>query len=152
MRKQMKYRYEFKNKALGEAVYTIFGEEFARDEIEQQMFDDDENIYLEVDERDANNKLFNAHVEFSKTEIEKTLIYDNSGWNPHPEIEPPESGDYLVTLQNGDLAIVYYVAATYGPSASDCQSGHWYVSNPVYSEAIIAFRAMPEPYKPEKSK
>lgn len=35
----MKYRYEFKNKALGEAVYTIFGEEFARDEIEQQMPD-----------------------------------------------------------------------------------------------------------------
>lgn len=30
----MKYKYEFKNKALGEAVYTIFGEEFARDEIE----------------------------------------------------------------------------------------------------------------------
>ncbi len=151
MGKQMKYKYEFKNKALGEAVYTIFGEEFARDEIEQQMPDFDDFIRIEVDEWDANNKLFNSHVEFSKTEIEKKLIYDPEGWNPHPEIEPPESGDYLVTLQNGDLAIVYYVAATYGPSASDCQSGHWYVSNPVYSEAIIAFRELPEKYDPEKS-
>ena len=71
----MKYRYEFKNKALGEAVYTIFGEEFARDEIEQQMPDFDDFIRIEVDEWDANNKLFNSHVEFSKTEIEKTLIY-----------------------------------------------------------------------------
>lgn len=147
----MKYRYEFKNKALGEAVFTIFGREYVLDEIELQMFDDEDFILLDCDECDANNKMFNSHIEFSKTEIEKTLVYDPAGWNPHPEIEPPESGDYLVTLQNGDLAIVYYVAATYGPSASDCQSGHWNVANPVYSEAILAFRECPEPYrKPEK--
>lgn len=147
MGKQMKYKYEFKNKALGEAVYTIFGEEFVRDEIEQQMLDGEDFINLEVDEWDEKNKLFNSHIEFPKTEIEKTLVYDPAGWNPYPEVEPPESGDYLITLQNGDLAIVYYVAATYGPSASDCQSGHWNVANPVYSEAILAFRELPEPYK-----
>ena len=147
----MKYRYEFKNKALGEAVYTIFGEEFARDEIEQQMPDFDDYIRIEVDEWDANNKLFNSHVEFSKNEIEKKLIYDPEGWNPYPEIEPPESGEYLTTLISGNMALVHYTAATYGPSASDCKSCRWHIGNILCRDEIIAFRELPEKYDPEKS-
>lgn len=144
----MKYRYEFKNKALGEAVYTIFGEEFALDEIEQQMPDGDDFIHLEVDEWDASNKLFNAHVEFSKTEIEMTLIYDNSGWNPYPEIEPPESGEYIVTLSNGETLVTRYTTATYGPSASDCVPGYWGIAAVIWGDLeVVAFRECPEPYR-----
>lgn len=43
------------------------------------MPDFDDYIRIEVDEWDANNKLFNSHIEFPKTEIERTLIYDDSG-------------------------------------------------------------------------
>ena len=138
----MKYRYEFKNKALGEAVYTIFGEEFARDEIEQQMPDFDDFIRIEVDEWDANNKLFNSHVEFSKTELEKKLVYDPSGWNPLPDVKPPEEGKYLVTVRllNGEVKTEmdwYY-------SADDCWANN-------SSDEILAFMSVPTPYKPEKS-
>lgn len=148
----MKYRYEFKNKALGEAVYTIFGEEFAWDEIEQQMPDFDDYIRIEVDEWDANNKLFNSHIEFPKTEIERTLIYDDSGWNSYPEIKPPESGKYIVSLSNGEMLFTQYTAATYGPSASDCSPGYWGIAAVIWGDLeVVAFRECPEPYrKPEK--
>lgn len=96
-----------------------------------------------MDEWDANNKLFNAHIEFPKTEIEKALVYDPVGWNPYPDVKPPESGDYLVTLRSGELDLGYYTAATYGPSASDCQRGRWHVSNILYTESIVAFRELP---------
>ena len=119
----MKYRYEFKNKALGEAVYTIFGEEFARDEIEQQMPDFDDYIRIEVDEWDANNKLFNSHIEFPKTEIERTLIY-------------------------GEMLFTQYTAATYGPSPSDCTPGYWGIAPVIGVDLeVVAFRECPEPYR-----
>lgn len=148
----MKYRHEFKNKALGEAVYTIFGEEFVRDEIEQQMFDDDENIYLEVDERDANNKLFNAHVEFPKTEIEKKLVYDPVGWNPYPEVEPRENSYYIVQSEI-DINIAHFSKGTSGPEKYDNRPSRWVVKDSATElKDVVAFRACPEPYrKPEKS-
>lgn len=143
----MKYKYEFKNKALGEAVFTFFGEEFARDEIEQQMFDDDENIYLEVDERDANNKLFNAHVEFSKTEIEKTLDYDPAGWNPYPLVEPIKNGYYLVQSVFG-INIAHFSQGTSGPEKYDNRPPKWVVKcSTTELKDVVAFRELPEPYR-----
>ncbi|WP_289172452.1 hypothetical protein [uncultured Parasutterella sp.] len=138
----MKYEYRFKNKELGEACFTIFGREFVLDEIEQQIPDEEDFINLECDEWDANNKLFNAHIEFSKEEIEKALVYDSDDWNLYPEVEPPEEGKYLVTVRllNGEVKTEmdwYY-------SADDCWANN-------SSDEILAFMSVPTPYKPEKS-
>lgn len=151
----MKYKYEFKNKALGEAVFTIFGREYVLDEIEQQMLDEEDFINLECDEWDANNKLFNAHIEFSKEEIEKVLVYDPDGWNPYPKIKPERKGYFLVQCASSMSAdIAYFAPGRSGPEKYDNIPECWRLKNysidSIELGDVIAFRELPEPFEPEK--
>lgn len=154
----MKYQYTFKNKSLEDALYIIFGKECVSAELERQMPDGSSLIVLDIDETDGVENIFNLHIEFSKKDIEKTPVYDPNDWNPYPEVEPPESGEYVVTLDSGNLAFMRY-----RPSASDCKPGNWYP--PADCEfcdscgddywfvqtTVIAFQAKPEPYrKPQR--
>lgn len=87
----MKYKYQFKNKELEEALGVIFGEEYVENELQKQMSDSTKYIYLVIDEPES----INSHIEFSKKEVERVRTYNPEEWNPYPEVDPP-AGKYLV--------------------------------------------------------
>ena len=66
--------------------------------------------------------------------------YNPDGWNPFPEVNPPECGEYLVTFKDEDED---YVQQNY----FDMQ-GRWGTAH----SDVIAFRALPAPYQPEENK
>ena len=75
-----------------------------------------------------------------KSYFEEFPEYNPDGWNPFPEVNPPECGEYLVTFKDEDED---YVQQNY----FDMQ-GRWGTAH----SDVIAFRALPAPYQPEPNK
>ena len=75
-----------------------------------------------------------------KSYFEEFPEYNPDGWNPFPEVNPPECGEYLVTFKDEDED---YVQQNY----FDMQ-GRWGTAH----SDVIAFRALPAPYQPEENK
>lgn len=78
-----------------------------------------------------------------KNEFE--LTYNPNGWNPYPQVTPPNEGEWLVQDKYGDLTIREF-HATYGPEGCD----KWWENTPSYYPEAVAFRALPEPYTGNK--
>lgn len=87
----MKYKYQFKNKDLEEALGVIFGEEYVERELQRQMTNDSRNFYIDIDNKEG----IKVVVKISKNEIEHVRTYDPEEWNPFPEVDTP-AGKYLV--------------------------------------------------------
>ena len=93
----------------------------------------------EVQDEDIAN--FNRDIEYLKDIISKHM---NDGWLPVEERLPEESGYYLVQLSeklpNEDYSD--RVVVLYSEEDKDFMC---------YSSLIIAWRSLPEPYRPERS-
>ena len=77
--------------------------------------------------------------------IDKDLMefipdYNPDDWNPFPEVNPPECGEYLVTFEDEDAD---YVQQNYFNNLGKWETAH---------SDVIAFRALPAPYQPEETK
>ena len=79
-------------------------------------------------------------IRIDKSFFEEFPEYNPDGWNPFPEVNPPECGEYLVTFKDEDED---YVQQNY----FDMQ-GRWGTAH----SDVIAFRALLAPYQPEENK
>lgn len=129
--KSMKYQYRFKDKSLEQALNVIYGEEFVEDQVNRQMTNTTSYICFEID---------HSSTTISKGEIAEIKEYDPDDWNPFPEVNPPECGEYLVTFEDEDAD---YVQQNYFNNLGKWETAH---------SDVIAFRALPAPYQPEARK
>ena len=127
----MKYQYRFKDKSLEQALNVIYGEEFVEDEVNRQMTNTTSYICFDLD---------HSSTTISKGEIAEINEYNPDAWNPFPEVNPPECGEYLVTFKDEDAD---YVQQNYFDMLGRCETAH---------SDVIAFRALPAPYQPEARK
>ncbi len=147
----MKFR--IKDEQLEKLVYSIFDEEDVQRQIAKQIdeedFDpiiicsstdfnepDDLATKVKSEYEDLENKRCEVSIFINVDEIEKIREFDPNGWNPYPEITPPEQKRYLVfTEYEGPhrMNILYWVDLI-----------GW------KDEHVIAFRELPEPYEPEE--
>lgn len=72
--------------------------------------------------------------------FEEVPEYNPDDWNPFPEVNPPECGEYLVTFKDEDAD---YVQQNYFDNLGKWETAH---------SDVIAFRALPAPYQPEADK
>lgn len=79
-------------------------------------------------------------IRIDKSFFEEFPEYNPDGWNPFPEVNPPECGEYLVTFKDEDAD---YVQQNYFDML-----GRWGTAH----SDVIAFRALPAPYQPEARK
>lgn len=127
----MKYQYRFKDKSLEQALNVIYGEEFVEDEVNRQMTNTTSYICFDLD---------HSSTTISKGEIAEINEYNPDAWNPFPEVNPPECGEYLVTFKDEDAD---YVQQNYFNNLGKWETAH---------SDVIAFRALPAPYQPEARK
>jgi hypothetical protein len=84
---------------------------------------------------DINKSVFTFAID--KDLMEFIPDYNPDGWNPFPEVKPPQIGQYLVTrlmkTDRGNTCRFVQIAAY--------EYGHFYMKNDV-----IAFRELPVPY------
>lgn len=79
-------------------------------------------------------------IRIDKSFFEEFPEYNPDGWNPFPEVNPPECGEYLVTFKDEDAD---YVQQNYFDMLGRWETAH---------SDVIAFRALPAPYQPEARK
>lgn len=140
----MKYR--IKNEKLAELVYAVFDEETVQQTIAERIddgsyrisFGSGEICHAKVKhEHEYLEKTYSAvFLAIDKKEIEQIPEYNPNGWNKYPEVEPPEQKRYLVCTDHEGprrMNILYWVDLI-----------GW------KDEHVIAFRELPEPYKPEE--
>lgn len=127
----MKYQYRFKDKSLEQALNVIYGEEYVEDQVNRQMTNTTSYICFDLD---------HSSTTISKGEIAEIKEYDPDAWNPFPEVNPPECGEYLVTFKDEDAD---YVQQNYFDMLGRWETAH---------SDVIAFRALPAPYQPEARK
>lgn len=127
----MKYQYRFKDKSLERALNVIYGEEYVEDQVNRQMTNTTSYICFDLD---------HSSTTISKGEIAEIKEYDSDDWNPFPEVNPPECGEYLVTFEDEDAD---YVQQNYFNNLGKWETAH---------SDVIAFRALPAPYQPEARK
>lgn len=134
----MKYKYQFKNKDLEDALGVIFGEEYAELELQRQMKDDSESIYLEINEPEG----IKSSITIPKEEVERVRTYNPASWNPYPEVKPVEEGKYLVYVctDGGKVIDIDEYAIKNG-------EGDWRIN---FNDDVLAFRPLNvEPPKTE---
>ena len=151
----MKHRYRFKNPRIEKAVFALFDENSIKAAIDRQM-DNVSNIIslancwpkenkTKIHEELQENIGLIGRIDFAKSELEVIPEYDPNGWNHYPEILPPEEKSYLVQVfdnwkQTNNLLIL-----------------DWSVSDKCWRILVdeedgfnfVAFRELPELYKPE---
>lgn len=127
----MKYQYRFKDKSLEQALNVIYGEEYVEDQVNRQMTNTTSYICFDLD---------HSSTTISKGEIAEIKEYDSDDWNPFPEVNPPECGEYLVKFEDEDAD---YVQQNYFNNLGKWETAH---------SDVIAFRALPAPYQPEARK
>lgn len=81
-------------------------------------------------------ELYGARITLFKNGLVSIPVYSPDEWNQFPDIQPPTEGEYLVTTREGKKKVttLYWIG--------DCWSR--------YHNDVVAFRALPEPYKPEE--
>ena len=99
----------------------------------EQMKDPTDYISLE-------SEVFKLSMRADKDYFEEFPEYNPDGWNPFPEVNPLECGEYLVTFKDEDAD---YVQQNYFDML-----GRWGTAH----SDVIAFRALPAPYQPETNK
>lgn len=117
-----------KDPTLKEKINHLLSDEIVAQGCNRQMDDNSDYILLSCGEVD---------IKLKKESFENVPEYDPEGWNPFPDVKPPQIGQYLVTrlmkTDSGDTRRFVQIA-TY-------EYGHFYMKNDV-----IAFRELPVPY------
>lgn len=88
----MKYKHQFKNKAFADALGVIFGKNCVDNELQKQINDESDYIYIEIFEPEG----IKASITIPKEETERVPDYDPDNWNPYPQLTPPRSGLYFI--------------------------------------------------------
>lgn len=140
----------FKNKELGDWVYSFLDKSSVQKQIERQWGDGSGAVALSTSE---GNKFFcetqndfsgtRALLTISKKELLHSLDYKPDQWNPYPEVTPPSEGWYLVTLEDPECGGKVKVEADWYHPSSD----NWGLNA---RQRVRAFRAFPKPYEEEK--
>lgn len=138
-----KCKYKFKNEKLEKAILALFDKDSVEKNIAEQMSDGSSYIIFENESISTSSTPLIAeiweisdlqtYISFPKTEIEVIHEYDSEGWNPFPEVEPPEDDWYLVQINHDDFPhfdILYYFGG-----------GSW------DRKCVEAYRKLPERYK-----
>lgn len=94
----MKYKHQFKNKAFADALGVIFGKDCVDNELQKQINDESDCIYIEAFELEG----IKASITIPKEETERVPDYDPDNWNPFPAVTPPKEGVYLISLRSVD--------------------------------------------------
>lgn len=98
----------------------------------EQMKDPTDYISLE-------SEVFKLSMRVDKDYFEEFPEYNPDGWNPYPEILPPEEGEYLITVKIGER--------------SEVRIGRWGIVGcddewvGEIQTQIQGFKELPEPYK-----
>lgn len=155
MGEAMKYRYRFKNPRIEKAVFALFDEYSIKAAIDRQMNNDSNIISLancwpkenktKIHEELQENIGLIGRIDFAKSELEEILEYDPNGWNPYPKVLPPEGKSYLVQVFDSNI------------EKNKLWVLEWSVSNQWWCSLVdkddgfnfVAFRELPELYKPE---
>lgn len=134
----------FKNKELGDWVYSFLDKSSVQKQIERQWGDGSGAVALSTSE---GNKFFcetqndfsgtRALLTISKKELLHSLDYKPGQWNPFPQTTPPEDDAYLVTVKYGE----YGAQTKIDSYRSDMEGWYGYAN-----EDVLAFRAIPKPY------
>lgn len=85
--------------------------------------------WLKLKEEHSDKRLSNM----PETPIKKETKYAVIEWHKYPEEKPPKEGLYLITLKFGNT--------------KDVSMG--YLTKDIYSNTLIAWAEIPEPYKEE---
>ena len=133
----------FKNKELGDWVYSFFDKSSVQKQIERQWGDGSGAVALSTSEGkffcETQDDFFGSRalLTISKKELLHCLDYKPDQWNPFPQTTPPKDGAYLVTVKQGE----YDALTKIDGYRSDTEGWYGYVN-----EDVIAFRALPKPY------
>ena len=84
-------------------------------------------------------------VAFDISKNEFKLVYTPNGWNPFPQVTPPEEGFWLVQDDEGNYCVKEF-HISYGPEG--CEK--WWEGPSAFCSPTVAFRALPEPYTGNK--
>lgn len=137
--KTTKYTYRLKRPEIEAALNVFCGKDYVQQAIREQYDNNDETINLEFQSAPGESGAWGC-ISVSKSEIERIRAYDPDDWNPFPEVNPPECGEYLVTFEDEDAD---YVQQNYFDNLGKWETAH---------SDVIAFRALPAPYQPEADK
>lgn len=137
--KTMKYSYRFRNSDIETALNVLCGKDYVQTAIREQYDNNNESINFEFQSAPGESGAWGC-ISVSKSEIERVRAYDPDDWNPFPEVQPPECGEYLVTFKDEDAD---YVQQNYFDMLGRWKTAH---------SDVIAFRALPAPYQPETNK
>lgn len=138
-RKTMKYTYRIKNPDIEAALNVLCGKDYVQKAIREQYDNSNEPVNFKFPSLPSESVKW-GHISVCKSEIERVRAYDPDNWNPFPEINPPECGEYLVTFKDEDAD---YVQQNYFDMMGRWETAH---------SDVIAFRALPAPYQPETNK
>ena len=139
LEKTMKYTYRFKNHDIETALNVLCGKDYVQKAIREQYDNSNEPVNFKFPNHSAECVKW-GHISVCKSEIERVRAYDPDEWNPFPEVNPPECGEYLVTFKDEDAD---YVQQNYFDMLGRWETAH---------SDVIAFRALPAPYQPEAKK
>lgn len=137
--KTMKYTYRFKNPDIETALNVLCGKDYVQKAIREQYDNSNEPVNFKFPSLPSESVKW-GHISVSKSEIERVRAYDPDDWNPFPEVNPPECGEYLVTFKDEDAD---YVQQNYFDMLGRWETAH---------SDVIAFRALPTPYQQETGK
>nr|DAY48629.1 MAG TPA: hypothetical protein [Caudoviricetes sp.] len=140
-------KFAFKNRQFGEWVYKFFSEFEVQEQISKQWNNNSEGLELNASSSNGvlvpNSPFSNvdAVLAFNKNEVAPSREYQANVWNLYPQVIPPEAGAYLVSVRyvNGTIETEL---DRYFPD-----DGKWAIHG---SHEILAFKAVPAPYKPEE--
>lgn len=117
--------------ALKAMINWLLSDEIVAQGCKQQMDNYSDYILLSGGE---------VKIRLVKESFKNVPEYKPDGWNPFPEVNPPECGEYLVTFKDEDAD---YVQQNYFDNLGKWETAH---------SDVIAFRALPAPYQPEADK
>lgn len=125
--------WKIKDPTLKEKIMQLLSDESIAKRCQDQMTDGSNYILASDDDQKFS-------IGIVKDLFENVPEYNPDGWNPFPEVNPPECGEYLVTFKDEDAD---YVQQNYFDML-----GRWGTAH----SDVIAFRALPAPYQPEETK
>lgn len=155
----MKYR--IKDDSLEKLVYSIFEEEDVQRQIAKQMeegefdpiiicsfdeFDDSDDLTTEVkpEYEPLEKKRCSVAIFINVDEIEKIREFDPNGWNPFPQVLPPERKRYLIQFEDDSGAKKLDIGSWIKSNTEEENKGLW------ESYKVVAFRELPPFFDPKE--